>query len=144
MRFLLFDEIIDHEPGRRVVARREIPADDAVNGHFEKQPLYPGSLVIESMVQTLGWLAIAKHDYGVVAVLTGLEDAKVPSELAPGTHVTLHGELVGTNKRGSVGRAWAEVDGERIGSIGRVLFGHLPHDDKDALRARFQTHGGAP
>ena len=41
--FLLLDEVIELEPGRRVVALREIRADDWwFPGHFPDRPVMPG------------------------------------------------------------------------------------------------------
>ena len=34
------------------------------------------------------------------------------------------------------------VEGERIASIGRVLYAHVPHTDPEALRRQFLTYGG--
>ena len=146
MKYLLFDRILEFEPNRHVVAQFTLPPEggDAFRAHFPRRAVYPGTLVVEAMVQALGWLVMASRDYGVLTVLTGLEGAATPTDLAPGTVLKLGGELQGANKRGSVGGAWAEVDGDRVGSIERVIFGHLPHPDPKSLHARFREHGGAP
>ena len=54
----------------------------------------------------------------------------------------LVGECLGTNPRGSMGRATASIDGEQIGKVGRVLYAHVPHTNADALRAQFKSYGG--
>src|SRR5581483_5647721 len=67
--FLLVDEILELEPGKRVVGRREIRADDWwFPGHFPERPVMPGVLTIEAIAQA-----------GAVAVLADEANAgKLP------------------------------------------------------------------
>lgn len=143
MRFLLFDKILEHDDksvrGVKLITRTE----DAFEGHFTRKSIYPSALMIESMVQVLGWLVMRRNDYGVLVVLTGLKDVVLPPALEPGAHVEIHGELQSTNKRGSIGRCSATVGGVEVASIGRAIYGHVPHDDPETLRERF-TSQGAP
>ena len=41
-----------------------------------------------------------------------------------------------------MGRTWAEIEGTRIASVGRVLYAHLPGADPEVLRRRFAYYGG--
>ena len=144
MRFLLFDRVLEHEPGKSVTGLKTITrTEDAFEGHYPLRSLYPGSLVIESMVQLLGWLAMKTHDYGILVVLSGIENAKIPPDLTPGTTRTLSHQINVENKRRSVGSTWAEVDGTQVASIERAIYGHVSHPDPEGLRARFLAQGGA-
>ena len=50
--FLLLDEVIELEPGRKVVATRLVRADDWwFPGHFPERPVMPGVLTIEAIAQ---------------------------------------------------------------------------------------------
>lgn len=143
MRFLLFDRITKLDPGRRIEGVKCISlTEECFRGHFDRRSLFPGSLLVEAMIQLLAWCAMAKHDFTTSLVLSMLDDVQVPVDLEPGHRVALFGELMGTNPRGSTGRAWAEVDGERIASVGRVLYAHLPVPDPEVLRERFRMYGG--
>ena len=143
MRFLLFDRITSIEPGKRVTGVKCVNlTDESLRGHFDRRAVVPGSLVIESMIQLTAWAAITKHDFVYSVVLSVLEDAQVPSALTPGHRIDLFGELLGTNPKGSMARTWAEIDGERIASVGRVIYAHMPVPDPDALRAQYRYLNG--
>lgn len=143
MRYLLFDRVTHLEPGRRIEGVKCVSlTEECFRGHFEKKSLFPGSLLIESMIQLLAWCAMAKHDFETSLVLTVLDDVQVPADLEPGCRIEMVGELLGTNKRGSMGRVRAEIDGRQIASVGRVLFAHMPVPDPEVLRERFRQYGG--
>ena len=145
MRFLLFDRVTKLDPGRRIEGVKCLTlTEEYLNGHYRRTPDVPGTLLIEAMIQLLGWCAIAKHDFQLSVVLSVLEDVELPGPLRPGHRVDLFGELRGTNPKGSMGQAWAEIDGERIAKVGRVLYAHLPHPDPEVLKARFRYYGGTP
>jgi len=143
MRFLLFDRITRMEPGERVEGVKCVNlTDESLRGHFDRRALVPGSLIIESMIQLTAWAAITKHDFRYSVVLSVLEDVQVPADLGPGYKLDLFGELRGTNPKGSMAHCWAEVDGERIASAGRVIYAHMPVPDPDALRRQYRYLSG--
>jgi 3-hydroxyacyl-[acyl-carrier-protein] dehydratase len=143
VRFLLFDRVTKLEPGRRIEGVKCVSlTEECFRGHFDRRSLFPGSLLVEAMIQLLAWCAMAKHDFKTSLVLSMLDDVQVPTDLEPGHRIDLFGELTGTNPRGSMGRAWAEIDGKRIASVGRVLYAHLPAPDPEVLRERFRLYGG--
>lgn len=143
MRFLLFDRITSIVPGKSIEGVKCVTlTEEYLRGHFDKTPTVPGALMIEAMIQLLAWCAITKHDFKHSLVLSVLEDVQVPADLRPGYRVDIAGEILGTNPRGSMGRVFASIDGERIASVGRVLYAHVPHTDPEALRRQFLTYGG--
>ena len=50
--FLFIDEIVEYQPKKRVVALKSITGDEFFfQGHFPKNPIMPGVLIIEAVAQ---------------------------------------------------------------------------------------------
>ena len=143
MRFLLFDRLTHVEPGAAAHGIKCISAaEDVLEHHFPRQPLYPPPLVLEAMVQVLAWAAISGRDFAVSTVMAGVNDVSLPTDLRPGDVMEIRGTLLGSNRRGSMGHVEAFVGGEPVAQVGKVLFGHVADVDAGAMRARFAYLGG--
>lgn len=56
--FLLVDKIIELEPGKKIVALKNVTINEPFfQGHFPEMPIMPGVLIIEGMGQAGGVLA---------------------------------------------------------------------------------------
>ncbi|GIX31186.1 MAG: hypothetical protein KatS3mg124_1658 [Porticoccaceae bacterium] len=61
--FLLVDRVVELEPGRRILAYKNITANESVfQGHFPRVPIFPGVLIIEALAQASGILGFATVD----------------------------------------------------------------------------------
>jgi 3-hydroxyacyl-[acyl-carrier-protein] dehydratase len=110
--FLLLDEVLELEPGARVVARKTVREEDCA-GHFPGNPIMPGVLMVEALAQA-GAVAVLSEDEnrGKLAPFAGIDDVRFKRVVRPGDELTLECEI--DQLRGPVGRgkARATVDGK--------------------------------
>ncbi len=143
MRFLFPDRFVVVEPGKRVEAWKFMARwDEDLRGHFERRALVPGSMILESMIQAVGWLVVVTHDFKVLPLFTMLEGAVLPPSLAAGVRLDVSGDLVSTQPKGSLGRAVVTVEGVEVARLERVLYGHYPAADSARMRRDYEAAGG--
>jgi 3-hydroxyacyl-[acyl-carrier-protein] dehydratase len=121
--FLLIDEVVELEPGTRVVARKRVREDEFWTvGHFPGRPVMPGVLIVEAMAQT-GAVAVLSEEEnrGRIAFFAGIDDVRFKRIVEPGDELELECEL--ERIRGPIGRgkATAKVDG-KLAARGTLTF----------------------
>ena len=125
--FLLIDEVVELEPGARVVARKHVRDDEwYLRGHFPGRPVMPGVLIVEAMAQTGAVAVLAEEENrGRIALFAGIDDTRFKRIVEPGDTLELECEL--EQVRGPVGRgkARARVDGE-LAARGTLTFAVEP------------------
>jgi 3-hydroxyacyl-[acyl-carrier-protein] dehydratase len=122
--FLLVDEILELEPGRRVVGRRAIRADDWwFPGHFPERPVMPGVLTIEAIAQC-GAVAVLADDVnrGKLPFFAGIDDCRFKRVVEPGDVLTLECEFVRVRGPLAKGEGRASVDGETAAQATLTVF----------------------
>jgi 3-hydroxyacyl-[acyl-carrier-protein] dehydratase len=121
--FLLLDEVIELEPGRKVVATRLVCADDWwFPGHFPGRPVMPGVLIVEAMAQA-GAVAvlIEEANRGKIAFFAGIDDCRFKRIVEPGETLTLTCEI--DTMRGPIGRGKATAHvGTALAARGTLTF----------------------
>jgi 3-hydroxyacyl-[acyl-carrier-protein] dehydratase len=121
--FLLLDEVLELEPGKRVVARREVRSDDFwVPGHFPERAVMPGVLIVEAMAQA-GAVAvlIEEQNRGKIAFFAGIDDCRFKRVVSPGDTLTLTCEI--DTVRGPIGRGKATAYvGDELAARGTLTF----------------------
>jgi UDP-N-acetylglucosamine acyltransferase len=120
---LLVDVVTEHEPGRRIVAVKNVTvSEEFFQGHFPGQPLLPAVLMIESLTQaaTLLLLSPSSGEAGYV-YLRGVDNAKFRRQVVPGDQLQL--EVTVGRRRGRVQRAAcvATVGGEIVAEANLVM-----------------------
>ena len=121
--FLLIDEVLELDPGRKVVARKTVRDDEwYLAGHFPGRPVMPGVLIVEAMAQT-GAVAVLSEEenQGKLALFAGIDNVRFKRIVEPGDELELTCEL--ERVRGPIGRgaATARVDGE-LAARGTLTF----------------------
>jgi 3-hydroxyacyl-[acyl-carrier-protein] dehydratase len=121
--FLLIDEVLELEPGQRVVALKHVREDEwYLRGHFPGRPVMPGVLIVEAMAQT-GAVAVLSEEEnrGRIALFAGIDDTRFKRIVEPGDELQL--ECVLEQVRGPIGKgkAKATVDG-RLAARGTLTF----------------------
>jgi 3-hydroxyacyl-[acyl-carrier-protein] dehydratase len=121
--FLLIDEVVELEPGSRVVARKLVRPDEwYLSGHFPGRPIMPGVLIVEAMAQT-GAVAVLSEEEnrGRLALFAGIDGVRFKRIVEPGDELELTCNLEKVRGPIGKGRAEARVEGE-LAARGTLTF----------------------
>jgi 3-hydroxyacyl-[acyl-carrier-protein] dehydratase len=87
--FRFVDRILELIPGKRVVALKNVTANDQyMQAHFPGNPIMPGVLLLEAMAQTSGLLL----PEGSSALLAQVKDARFRRPVVPGDQVRIEAD----------------------------------------------------
>jgi 3-hydroxyacyl-[acyl-carrier-protein] dehydratase len=114
--FLLIDEVVELEPGRRVVALKHVSGEEYYfKGHFPGNPVMPGVLQVESLAQAgaVCVLSLPEHR-GKIAYFGAIDRVKFRGVVSPGDELRLEVELESVRSRGGKGKAVAYKDGKVV------------------------------
>ncbi|EUJ32701.1 (3R)-hydroxymyristoyl-ACP dehydratase [Listeria floridensis FSL S10-1187] len=103
--FLLVDRVIELEEGKRVVAIKNVSANEPFfNGHFPEYPVMPGVLVVEALAQTCGIAVIQDPaNKGKIGLFAGIDKCRFKRQVVPGDQLRLEAEI--TRLRGAIAKA---------------------------------------
>jgi 3-hydroxyacyl-[acyl-carrier-protein] dehydratase len=121
--FLLIDEVLELEPGRRVVAQRLLREDDWwFAGHFPDRPVMPGVLTVEAMAQAGAVAVLVEEEHrGKLAFFAGIDSCKFKRVVEPGETLRLECEIV--QSRGPIGRGKATAHvGDELAASAMLTF----------------------
>jgi 3-hydroxyacyl-[acyl-carrier-protein] dehydratase len=85
--FLLVDRVKELEPGRRIVAIKNVTINEPFfQGHFPGRPVMPGVLIVEAMAQAGGVLVFKSGESSgkSIVYMTGIDEAKFRRPVVPG------------------------------------------------------------
>jgi 3-hydroxyacyl-[acyl-carrier-protein] dehydratase len=121
--FLLLDEVVELEPGERVVARKHVRGDEWwFAGHFPGRPVMPGVLIVEAMAQA-GAVAVLSQEEnrGRIAFFGGIDGVRFKRIVEPGDELELECRLEAVRGPIGKGKATAKVDG-KLAARGTLTF----------------------
>lgn len=112
--FLLIDRVVEIDPGQRVVALRNVTANEPqFTGHFPGRPIMPGVLLVESLAQA-GAVAVLSYpeNRGKLVLFAGIDDCRFRRIVIPGDTLRLEITVEKLGRVSGRARAVATVDGE--------------------------------
>jgi len=117
--FLMIDRVRECEPRKRVVAVKNVSANEPYfQGHFPGRPIMPGVLILEAFAQAavLAMLAEDAPRTDQIYYYLGIDDARFKKPVVPGDQleleVTFDRAMRGIGKFNCVARVAGEVVAE--------------------------------
>jgi 3-hydroxyacyl-[acyl-carrier-protein] dehydratase len=115
---LLVDKVLELKEGESIHAIKNVTANESFfQGHYPKEQVMPGVMIIESLAQA-GAIALLKNaDYrGKTPYFTGIDKCRFKRKVAPGDTLNLYVSITKIKGLIGKGRAEAYVDGEIVAS----------------------------
>lgn len=148
MRWMWIDQIVQFEPGRRMVAVKQVSAaEEYLHDHFAAeggsgggsggelapQPVMPGSLMIEGMAQTAGILVGSVNRFREKVILAKIIVARFDAEVTPGQTIRYDAAIDRIDAAGAVTTGIVErrtAAGDTWETIGQVnlMFSHIDNN----------------
>ncbi|MCP4839643.1 MAG: beta-hydroxyacyl-ACP dehydratase [Planctomycetes bacterium] len=141
MRWMWIDRIIEHDPGKRLVAIKNTSlAEDHLHDHLPAtadkpaMPLMPASLIVEGMAQTAGIMVGAVNNFREKVILAKISKAEFAADILPGMTLRYTATMDRIDEAGAVTRGIVEartndpgLGGDVWQSIGRInlMFSHV-------------------
>lgn len=124
---LLIDRVLEMEPGKRIVAIKNVSANEwFFQGHFPGFPIMPGVLIVEALAQAGAVLLLSDESVrGQVPLFAGIDNCRFRAPVAPGDTLELHMEVLA--RRGPIGKgkARALVNG-KVAAEAELMFTLIP------------------
>lgn len=118
--FLLIDKVTAYEPGVRLQAIKNVTFNEPFfQGHFPKQPIFPGVLIMEALAQATALLTSQSDDKigeGATYFLAGIDNARFKRQVVPGDQLRLEVTYLKHKRHLWSFECRAEVDGELAAS----------------------------
>ena len=147
MRFRQLDEITELVPGKRIVARRTLRAEeDYLRDHFPHFPVMPGVMMLEAAYQAAMWMIRTGDNFSFPLVThKEAKGVKFADFLAPGETLEIIAETIKDDGHIATIKASARK-GDRTTVTGRLVLercsppnpARLGYDDELRKRSRAQ------
>ena len=121
--FLLIDRVEEIVAGESVTAIKNVSYNEPFfAGHFPKEPVMPGVLIIEAKAQA-GAVAILSMDEfkGKTAYFGGIKNAKFKHKVVPGDTLRLELKIEKLKRNAGIGQGVAYV-GDKVAAQAEIIF----------------------
>ena len=112
--FLLIDEIIEIDPGKRIKGIKHVSKDEYYfKGHFPSNPIMPGVLIVETIAQA-GAISVLMlpENKGKIVLFAGIDKARFKKIVRPGDKMVIEVEMEKFRRNIGKAKGRATVDGE--------------------------------
>jgi 3-hydroxyacyl-[acyl-carrier-protein] dehydratase len=94
--FIMIDRILENQPLVSAVSEKDILSSVFwVPGHFPKNPIFPGVLIVEAFAQTGAVCVLTAPTYiGKIGYFSSIQEAKFKRLVVPGDTLRLHVTLL--------------------------------------------------
>jgi 3-hydroxyacyl-[acyl-carrier-protein] dehydratase len=114
---LMIDRIIELEPGKKVVATKNVSINEQFfPGHFPQAPIMPGTLIIEAMAQASTFLFYEpdKKDQKLNFYLGVVKDARFLKPVFPGDQLKIEAQSVRLAEDSAYVKVTAKVENNKV------------------------------
>lgn len=112
--FLWVDLISDYESLKYADGIYHVKEDEFwAPGHFPKNPVFPGVLILECMAQVGGFVFIDQAVEGQYAFLSKVDDLKYCRKISVGEQIDIHAEFVRSFNKYAEVDVIAKVEGKK-------------------------------
>ena len=115
MRYLLVDRILTIDPGNNITGVKNVAmSEDFLEFHFPRNPVMPGIMLLEVLVQLSGWLEAASSNFEKWFLVSRVLKCNFYSFVLPGDQVKLNVSVAPAPSNDlKIYSGTAEVDGKR-------------------------------
>ncbi|MDK1030463.1 MAG: 3-hydroxyacyl-ACP dehydratase FabZ family protein [Planctomycetia bacterium] len=140
MKFFLVDHILEIEPGRKIVAAKNLSlAEEYLADHFPSYPVLPGVLMLEALVQSAAWLVRASTDFEkTVILLSEARNVRYGTFVRPGQQMKIELEARKIDADQSSFKGTGRV-GDDVTIQARIQLVHFNLADRDPRLEKLDT-----
>ena len=111
--FLLIDEVIELEPGKKIIAIKHVSlVEYYFKGHFPGNPVMPGVLQVEAIAQAGALAVLSLPEFkGKMVLFAGIDKARFKRIVKPGDVLKIEVEISDIRRNIGKAKGRASVDG---------------------------------
>ena len=122
--FRMIDRILKIENGRKAIALKNVSIDEPhFLGHFQKDPVMPGVLILEAMAQTggLAFQSSFEKEEEEIPVLARIEEFRLKKRVIPGDQLVIEAEVLRIFSDLAKVKVQAKVGGDSVAEAMFIL-----------------------